>query len=353
MFSAPRGWGSAAENRSVGVLVSLRAATPRPPALLAKRLPLAAARVAPRPSRPPSDLPQQRESTATVGFILGVALWMVLSIARPLDTGPALFWTWFLLGSFLPAAGFLTAIAIRLRGLLDVRVSQLVIVAVVGGTLARGLSVSGRQLATTVLPQFDHGFGGLFADIALNQGALVLVSLAILALLHRGRITVRTAMFVAGGIGAVFSSLHLMTEQFAGIAGGADSAALSVHFLEHATLLTVGYPLWTSLLVGGIVRWRRESTTAVLNQAARSALLVLAGQVATVLLVEVVPSMLGGMGTQIVCLALAGLVGIALARPWRSLISSAEDGLTERPTVTAGRSRQSLPGYAVDQSGGA
>lgn len=334
----------------MGVRVSLRAATPRPLGAVSTRTPPSAAHGLRGPS---SGRPQQRESTATVGFILGTALWMVLSIARPLDTGPALFWTWFLLGSCLPGAALLAAVARRLRGLDDMRASSFVVVGVLGGLLARGISLGCRQIITAAVPQFDHGFEGLFTDIVVNSGALVLVSLAILALLHRGRMAVRSAMFVAGGVGAVFSSLHLMTEQLAEIATGADLATLSVHIIEHAALLPVGYPLWAALLVGAIVRWRRETSHLALHQAVRITVFVVAAQAATVLLTEVVPGMLGGIGTQVTCLALAVLVGVALSSPWRGLISYAEDGPPRRSASRLVESRQSVPVFAADQSGGA
>jgi len=308
------------------VHVSVHATAPAP----ARRGPHAAppSRFASGPSV--SDAAYDPSSTASTIIGLGGALWLVLCVARPLEAGPALFYSWVLLGALLPGVAMLVALSGRLRGVTDMRPGALVGTAAAGGALALFLARSAQGALNGLAPSLRHGFGWLVSDVLVTEGALVLTSLALVGAVTRGRVSVRSAMFVAGGIGVVFSSLRLLGELTEAIAAGHAVAPLSAHVVQHALLLPFGAPLATALIAGGIIRSRRDSSPVFRTRLTALAAGVLAAQATLLLLAEVVPAASGG--GQLVCLALALGVGAALTVPFRRL---AEHGVDDHPARLA------------------
>ncbi|THG29858.1 hypothetical protein [Naasia lichenicola] len=327
--------------------MSLRTASPRPARTIVKDVSESSARhsrsaIAPRTvgrpgrirssqSRPIAahghldtvEATQQKESTASVVFGLGGAFWLVLSLVKPMEAGPALFWTWLLLGAFLPGAAMLTALVTRLRTFRDMRIHHFLAMSIIGGMLARSLTLGAQEILTTAWPQLGRGWGWLFTDVFVNQTALVFTTLAFLGLLTGGQITVRRAMFVGGGIGTVFSSFELFRELMTATMAGEDTATMSVHILEHALLLPIDHPLWTSLLAGVIIYSRRVNTPQASLKRLRILLAVPVGQGLTTLVTEIVPGMAPGL--RVACLAVAIAIGLTLFTAWRSVIRYSAD----------------------------
>ncbi len=265
----------------------------------------------------------RRASTVSAVFGLGGAFWLVLSIAGPIQAGPALFWTWLALGAFLPCAAMLTALVTGPRTRRDMRIRRFLAMSIIGGMLALGLTLGAKSILTTAWPQLSRGWGWLVTDVLVDQTALVVTTLVFLGLLTGRRVTVRRAMLVGGGIGAVFSSVELFRELMAATMAGEHTAAMSVHILQHALLLPIDHPLWTSLLVGVIVCSRRVNTLQASHRRLGVLLAVPIGQAVTSIVTEVVPAMAPSL--QIVCLAVAISIGFALFTTWRGVIRHSAD----------------------------
>lgn len=209
----------------------------------------------PAPGAPVSATRQDRarrprRRTGTVPLLLGgIALWAFLGLVPVhLLKNPVLLSTWIVVGAAVVPAVLLWIMAHRLRASDTLTPARLVVVAVIGGSLAVALGGTLDSLVG-LIPQ-PHPFG--------DQG---LVSLALAGFVEefaKGVLivatgwsvakTTRNGLFVGGAVGlgfAVLETIGYISDHYGGDHPLAESAMVAV--LRGATA-PFGHVLWSALL---------------------------------------------------------------------------------------------------------